>query len=283
MPSDLQIIKKSTSFIFLHNHNGMELYPIGTGFFISVQHDLENYFQGYFVTAKHVLQDAKGLYHPEIVLRINTLNGGYNLIKINLINNKLYDHHDNTVDIVLFPCLPDPTIYDIRFISSKLIATKEIIKQQDIEEGDDVVFTGMFAHHIGQRKNQPICRFGKVGLMSDEKIEWRETNKPSQLLDLLLLECQSYGGNSGSPVFFSLKPWSKPSTTDLTHKFFLAGIMKGSFINSSPIQSLSSNNMLLSTQNIGISAVIPAEKLYDILFSSELIELRNNFPPLLNT
>jgi hypothetical protein len=37
--------------------------------------------------------------------------------------------------------------------------------------------------------------------MFDEKVEWKEKGIPSKLLDLYLLECQSFGSNSGSPVF----------------------------------------------------------------------------------
>jgi hypothetical protein len=50
---------------------------------------------------------------------------------------------------------------------------------------------------------QPIVRFEKVALITDEKIEWKETIPPKPL-ELYLLECQSYSGNSVSPVIFNL-------------------------------------------------------------------------------
>ena len=37
----------------------------------------------------------------------------------------------------------------------------------------------------------------------DEKIEWKETIPPKPL-ELYLLKCQSYSGNSGSRVIFNL-------------------------------------------------------------------------------
>jgi hypothetical protein len=42
-------------------------------------------------------------------------------------------------------------------------------------------------------------------MISSEKIPWQDRpTEPVQEADLYLLETQSYGGNSGSPVFFYL-------------------------------------------------------------------------------
>jgi hypothetical protein len=59
----------------------------------------------------------------------------------------------------------------------------------------------IFTH--GQQRNQPIVRFGKTALITDEKIEWKETIPP-MLLELYLLECRYHSCNSGSPVLFNL-------------------------------------------------------------------------------
>jgi hypothetical protein len=42
----------------------------------------------------------------------------------------------------------------------------------------------IFTH--GQQRNQPIVRFGNTALITDEKIEWKETIPP-KLLQLYLL------------------------------------------------------------------------------------------------
>ena len=67
------------------------------------------------------------------------------------------------------------------------------VDQSKIAEGDDVIFAGLFTGHIGQKKNQLIIRFGKVSLISDEKILWHDINKQPIYCDLYLLECQSFG------------------------------------------------------------------------------------------
>jgi hypothetical protein len=110
--------------------------------------------------------------------------------------------------------------------------------------------------------------------MPDEKIEWKEKNKPVKLIDLYLLECQSYGGNSGSPVFFQLNPLRKPGQISLGGPvIFLAGLMTGSFLNGSEVQiTEAKDSKLFSLQNIGIAAVTPAQKLYETFFPIETKE-----------
>jgi hypothetical protein len=51
------------------------------------------------------------------------------------------------------------------------------------------------------KKKSTYCKVRKGRIMFDEKVEWKEKGIPSKLLDLYLLECQSFGSNSGSPVF----------------------------------------------------------------------------------
>lgn len=97
-------------------------------------------------------------------------------------------------------------------------------------------------------------------------------------MDLYLLECQSFGGNSWSPVFFQLSPFRKPWQISLGESnISLAWIMTGSFVNSNQIQITQTIPNLMSFQNIGIAAVTPAYKLYEILFWDELVNQRKEF------
>jgi len=276
MSNHLLEIKKSVSFIFIKNDKGT-LIPNGTGFFVGVKKEEDNLLANvYFITAKHVLQDKSGNYLTEIVLRLNKKDGESQLISVDFKNIKIREHEDKDIDIVVFDCLPDQSIFDFKYIPSELIANREIVEKNEIAEGDDVFFAGLFTSHLGQKKNQPIIRFGKVALMSDDKIEWKEKDKPVKFLDLYLLECQSFGGNSGSPVFFQLNPMRKPGQLSLGGPIiFLAGLMTGSFISGNEVQTTDTVAKMISLQNIGIAAVTPAYKLHEILFSEEMIKLRN--------
>jgi len=134
----------------------------------------KDHFNVYLVTARHVLQ-TNGKFHPLIFIRLNTKTGGSEIIPIQLDEKvPLYVHPETEVDIALFGCLPDQQKYDFMFLTDDLVARKETVLQNEIYEGDDVFFSGLFTSHIGQKRNQPIVRFGKVALMSDEKIEWKE-------------------------------------------------------------------------------------------------------------
>ena len=275
MANHLKEIKKSVSFIFVKNEKG-ELIPNGTGFFIGVKNESKPDLSSvYLVTAKHVLKDTEGNYLTEIFLRLNKKDGNSEIIPVLLKDLQIFEHTDKDVDIALFSYLPDQSIFDFKFIPNDLIADKGIVERNEIAEGDDVFFAGLFTSHVGQKRNQPIIRFGKVSLMSDEKIEWKEKNKPIKYLDLYLLECQSYGGNSGSPVFFQLNPMRKPGQLNLgSPVIFLAGLMTGSFLSGNEVQITDSVAKMISLQNIGIAAITPAYKLHDILFSEALIKLR---------
>jgi hypothetical protein len=153
-----------------------------------------------------------------------------------------------------------------------MFATKTKMAELGISEGCDMFFTGLFSSHLGQQRNQPIIRFGKVSLIPTEKIEWKENKEdPVQYSDLYLVECLSFGGNSGAPAFFSVKRGysaMQPSGV-IGEDIYLAGIIKGSFHD---YQFFLPDAFL--KQNVGITAVTPANKLEEILFSPTAIEHR---------
>jgi hypothetical protein len=92
-------------------------------------------------------------------------------------------------------------------MGEELVTTKESFNALKISEGSDVFFVGLFTSFYGQHKNFPIARFGRVALISGEKIPWQDRpTEPVQEADLYLLETQSYGGNSGSPCVFLFRP-----------------------------------------------------------------------------
>ncbi len=151
-----------------------------------------------------------------------------------------------------------------------MLVTKETFERLKIKEGDDVFFGGLFVPFTGAKKNIPIIRFGRVAMISDEKIPW-----DGQQLDLYLMETQSFGGNSGSPVFFNLNPTRDPGSFVLgPPQLFLAGIMKGSFLNASELVVVNRAPVPVSRENAGIAAVVPSYLLHDVIFGKELVSFR---------
>lgn len=271
-----QELKKSVTFIFVDDNNG-KLLPNGTGFFVHVEEN-KNIFS-YLVTAKHVLFDNNGNRFKEIYIRLNTAKNSSEILRIPFVGenaSKVYYHNDSSIDIAVIPFLPDVTKYDFKMLTSNMLTTKQLFDEVKIREGDDVFFTGLFTPYFGVDRNYPIFRFGKVALLTEEPIPWFE-NKQNQFLKLYLIEAQSYGGNSGSPVFFYLK-YDREDTKRFIGKdaYLLAGIMKGYFADTQEIKIIDAKPVPISQQNNGIAAVVPAFFLHEILFSDELMNLRKS-------
>ena len=49
-------------------------------------------------------------------------------------------------------------------------ATQEIIDARGIGPGDDLVVMGLFASHVGRRRNLPIVRTGNIASMPQEPL-----------------------------------------------------------------------------------------------------------------
>ncbi len=96
---------------------------------------------------------------------------------------------------------------------------------------------------------------------------------------LYLLETQTWGGNSGSPVFFYFGMDRTPGIViSGPARIQLAGIMKGHFNALTPVVSVPNATTELSVLNNGIAAVVPSYLLRDILFREELRKVRQVAP-----
>jgi hypothetical protein len=98
--------------------------PLGTGFFISV--DVESkkeFFMGYYVTAKHVIQN-EGVFLKEFYIKMipKELHPPY--MKINVNEETFYVHEDKSVDLIVFSFFPDSKQYDFKYIKYELLLNK---------------------------------------------------------------------------------------------------------------------------------------------------------------
>ncbi|HZP75842.1 MAG TPA: trypsin-like peptidase domain-containing protein [Pseudolabrys sp.] len=287
-PSD---VAKTVAFVFLADERGAlkiengSPRANGTGFFVLVENDKGPGGHGYFVTAKHVLKDEKGEFFKRVFLRVNDKVGGSGLLAVDLIpdgsNRNVFVHSDPTVDIAVVPGLPDERVVDFLAIPTALIKTKDDLKASTLRPGSDVFFTGLFAPHLGDKRNAPIFRFGRVAMFTDDPVRWQEAGKPAEMVELYLLETMSFGGNSGSPVFFSQGMDRVPGQLTLgADEITLAGVMRGNFNEPRPGGFMQTPNAVLPVfaQNIGIAAVTPGYLLRDILFSEKLKKMRADSP-----
>jgi len=265
--------KKAVAFIFAQNDSGA-IMPDGTGFYVAV---LKNDSTGkiYLATAKHVIKNSTGAFLKRIFLRmLKKKDSSLSIVPIDLYisgNKKnVFIHPDSTVDIAVISVSPSQNEYDYNVIPSSFITTREDFDNLKIMEGDEVFFTGMFSEFLGKNNNYPITRFGRVALVTNEKVFWNGYYR-----DLYLLEATTYWGNSGSPVYFALKrrPAPRPNSITIGDEtvFKLAGIMSG-FFGENVLGGLAETKNIRPYQlvNFGISAVTPSYLLWDILFSDEM-------------
>jgi len=287
-------VKKAVTFIYPSDAHGDIVRdaktgvptPYGTGFFVFFANEIPPRAggYGYLVTAKHVLRAPAGESFSRVYLRLNKLKGDAEYVPLDLVQGGrsiVFEHSDPTVDIAVVPAFPSTSVYDFKMIPTEMLALKSE-SDLNISEGTEVFFTGLFTSYVGEHRNNPIVRFGKVAMLPEDRIAWQENGQPLQLVELYLLETQSYGGNSGSPVFFSFGADRNPGSIIVGPPVLkLAGIMKGSFNENRAIgfvQPAAVPPIPVSSQNIGIAAVTPAHLLHEILFSDGLKRLRSENP-----
>ena len=267
-------IKSVVCFVFIEKDS--KLVPNGTAFFVGVQIPSKpSSFKVYLVTARHVLYKPETTeFLDKVYIRLNKKDGGSEVgiipIKTEGADRTVFLDSDPSVDIAVIPFLPDESRYDFKFLPEEFITTKEDYSKLKIREGSDIFFTGLFMPYPGAEKNYPVVRFGRVALVTDEKINWKGIP-----MTLYLIEAGSYGGNSGAPVFFYLGSDREPGSLVVGPPVLkLAGIMQGTFLDAQEIKVINTKTTPISLSNMGIAAVVPAYKLHDLLYSKELKQQR---------
>jgi hypothetical protein len=182
------------------------------------------------------------------------------------------------VDLAVIPFLPSRGLnLDVRSVATDIFLTVEDVAKHRIGAGDEVFMTGLFTKVKGQSKNLPIVRMGSVALIPDERVPFGDN-----LIDAYLVETRSIGGLSGSPAFVSEtvqmaypsragKPY--PEEADIYFvpgKTFFMGLVIGHW-------DVPPNLSLLEQEkvNMGISVVVPAWKIKELLYLPEHVQMRD--------
>lgn len=283
-----QRVVKTVVFIY-RSQNGAPGQPDGTGFLVAVPIPSQpDRSWLYLVTASHVLHtDSNNLSsatYPELFVRINKKSEGSQIFRLPIVtsgdNQTAFFDPDPSVDVAVIPiALPNPDQFDIAVLPEDMLTTPADLKKYNIGVGTDMFFTGMFTPFLGQTRNYPIVRFGKLAMIPDEKIPIGNLK-----IDAYLVETFSFGGNSGSPVFFYPSPDNTPGALTIgSPTIKVAGVMKGFFGDIEPIMmaqtaSANGNSVPVSKENSGIAIVVPADHIRKILDSEPLISKRNPHP-----
>lgn len=177
---------------------------------------------------------------------------------------------DPSVDLAIAPISVNAEKLDVVFLPTSLLLDDAATRQSNVQEGDSVLFTGLFIQMVGQAHSEPIVREGKIAMMPREKI-------PTTLRDLgdvYLVDCHVFGGNSGSPMFIDLAG-SRNGNLTVGVNYRLLGVVSG-YVEEAANFELQTVAAYAGTikANSGIAVVVPAQKVLDLLDSPGLKALR---------
>jgi hypothetical protein len=271
-------IKKAVVFVQTNwsDENGKPQHEFGTAFWVFVEvpelgKNGDGNPQGYYclVTAKHMIRQKNsdgtpGSYAESMTVRYNTKNPvdssgrKWNSFDLTITDPRkdlvwFVDEQDPAADVVATIAFP-PADADYMTIGEDTFATKDFVKQQQVNENDEVLFAGLFTNYPGASQNYPIVRHGKLALLPNEDIA-TDPQKPDKHTQVYFAEVASFGGNSGSPVFVRLDPFRETTAVGgrLAYSYRLLGVMQGFFSDAD------------AKQNSGIATVVPADKILDVL------------------
>jgi hypothetical protein len=173
---------------------------------------------------------------------------------------------DDSIDLAVMPFKPDESRYDYVAIPTSIFATRDIVEQQHVAEGDAVLFTGYFYQFPGMKKFQPILREGVLAMIPDEPME-TTLKKPGSLY---LAEVHVFGGNSGSPLIVNLGGL-RNGAISAGYDYRLLGIVSGYYHEDANLTlTVATTYKGKLEQNSGISMIVPVDKLKELLDSPAL-------------
>jgi hypothetical protein len=261
----------------------------GTGFLFGVpaQEIGPNRSSAYLVTNRHVAagteQDERGnCLNAEILETFVTLNlkepvngtRSENVLLTATQTSHWYFPQDQGIDLAVFP-VKIPNKYDFRVIGLDNILTDQILKDQHVVPGDKVLTTGFFSGYVGLHAIQPLLREGVLAMLPDGPM-LTTTCKPG---NVYLADVHVIPGNSGSPIFIvpGLGLGTGVSLGGVPTLFGLLGVVSGYMYENSDFTLRASNTWKGSLNaNSGISVVVPAQQLKDLIEIPELKRLRDD-------
>ena len=223
----------------------------------------------YVVTNSHVIREGQCS-----VIRINTRDGGMGIIHS---TQNGWIHHPEGDDLAVLPISFEYEQVKVIGIPIDTFITKDKLEEYQIGPGDEAFMVGRFVNHEGKQRNLPTVRFGNLAMLPYEKIR---TGR-GLLQEAFLVECRSLPGYSGSPVFLHPLPFNSFPRKSPPSMFL--GIDMGHIKDSRPVLDKAKwkqnkrvpvdDNWIVET-NTGMSHIIPAWKIQELLNLEELMESR---------
>jgi hypothetical protein len=250
--------------------------PVASAFLVGVPaHEGEEGWVVYAVTARHVVDESRP-YGP-LYVRANRRAGGFEDLGA---PQDLWVTHVST-DVAVIPISFSYREFDFMWVERESFATDawHVKQQPPMSEGDEVFFVGLFSEYPGATTSQPIVRFGTVSLVPSEKVAVRLSSSEDAspvLVDAYLVECRSWGGQSGSPAFIQFPSDRDPNFLRVgLMPPMLLGLVSGHYDIVKKAKTVGDLPGSVSVPlNAGIAVVIPAQRVLEVLNYQELAEDR---------
>jgi hypothetical protein len=228
----------------------------------------------YLVTAAHVVKGIRNCGFNALVLRVNLIGGAFRDFDIDINQWVFHQAEEDTVDVAATLIRRFP-MFDHLCYQVDSFVTETVIDQFHIGPGEELVITGLFAYHSGNRRNLPIVRAGNIAAMPEEKVRTEmfdpRCDKKITEIDAYLIEGRSTSGLSGSPVFVYLGNRRRIGNAVVDSEredgvTFLLGIMQGHWDEKEkPKKEGPENPTKADNINVGIGIVIPAQKIIEVI------------------
>ena len=242
----------------------------GTAFVVGVRMDAKVGL-AHLVTAKHV---AEAIEPAEAVIALNAKDGAPLFLRT---GEGKWFYHPTEKDSVDVAVLPFGSVrfqdYDITWIPEDIFATDERITNFDIGLGDEIVIIGLFTRFFGSTHLIPLVRTGNIAMMPKDRMPIKGFGE----MEAYLAESRSIGGLSGSPVFVrntvnmpAQTPKGNPGHISGLGSLHLLGLMHGHW--DLPVSFSAAEQA--EAVNMGVSIIVPAKKILEVLYHPELVAMR---------
>lgn len=289
------LIRKCVAFLGIE-YEDRRFVPMGTGFFAHAGEGDINF--SYFVTAEHVVvlikerivkeEREKGI-KGRLAARLNVKGGGSEVVPMDDVHWWSHPDTENLTDVAVARWSAQKEYFD-HFplpLYGAVIGASQTghLKRRGAALGQEIAIIGLFRHHRGTQRNEPIVRVGNIAAMPEERV-WTDW---CRYTEAYLVEANSIGGLSGSPVFVNLihaeritmnvggvnRYQGDDGTVDF-RVYMLMGLMHGHWdlpnLTDAAIEDGKRENERINT---GIGVVIPVQKIIETLYHPELVEIRN--------
>ena len=274
--------------------------PKATAFFVRVPlESVPNARVDYLVTARHCIEEAVML-DGNVFIRWNRKQGPYIEVKTRCDDWYLHDNADVATILLLPTILPNGTQitdfdsaslsiesfvgsaphYEFKGVAPSAIGTLPIEVRPTV--GYETFFLGLFTQNYGEERMLPIARFGHISRMPN-LVEMEHADGVTFQTVAYLMEFQSWGGHSGSPVFFlhplfvedRLEGASELTGANYVHVLGFMGLVSGHY--DIPKKAKTTGDILGTVQtnlNSGVALVTPAEAVRQLLMREDIVEQR---------